>query len=164
MSLFRIPPGRHRARPLRFGLWWNKKQFNWVVKFDESCRYDLQSADQLDTNKLVGIGYLPGHHTDSARFGWRYAINKDCIELMAYCYVNDNRIIKHIADAKIGESYNLRLTVGRSAYWFLAKGPGYLGEISVGHKHKKKLQYRLGCYFGGNRTAPHEMKIKIEKV
>lgn len=64
---FRIPAGKHRARPLRFGFWWRKNSFAWLVKFTDSCRYDLQNVDHGDTNKLIGFGYLPGHHKDSAR-------------------------------------------------------------------------------------------------
>lgn len=163
---FRIPAGKHRARPLRFGLYWNRNQFKWHVLFTERCRYDLHSEDQFDTNKLIGIGYLPGHHKDSARFGWRYDTVKKQIELSAYCYVNGRRVIEHIGYCEIDKWYKIRLQVMHRSYLLeLEEVDGHLmGHALIEYYHEKKLQYRLGCYFGGNRVAPTEMKIKIERL
>lgn len=162
--IFRIPSGKHRAHPLRFGLWWRRTHFSWVVKFDESCRYNLGSDDQFDTNKLIGIGYLPGHHKNSARFGWRYSHEKGKIEILAYCYIDGERIIDHLADAFINESYTVKIEVVNTGYWLSVKGPGYTAEKLYRHSHAKKLQYRLGTYFGGNQVAPHDIKIQLEKA
>lgn len=164
---FRIPRGKHRAWPIRFGFWWNKTSFTWLVKFYESCRYDLGNDDQYDTNKLIGIGYLPGHHKDSARFGWRYWTERKEIELSAYCYVNGRRDIRHVCFCEIGKEYRLRLQVLATCYYFDAYEPTAIkaaGIITVEHFHEKKLKYRLGPYFGGNQVAPHEMKIQIYKA
>lgn len=165
--IFRIPRGRHRAWPLRFGFWWRRNSFSWVVKFDESCRYDLGNEDQFDTNKLVGIGYLPSHHKDSARFGWRYWTERKEIELSAYCYVNSRRVIKHICFCEIGKEYRLKLQVLAASYYFDACEPGIVtpcGITLVEHSINKHFKYRLGTYFGGQAAAPHEMKIQIEKA
>jgi hypothetical protein len=165
--IFRIPRGKHRARPLRFGIWWRKNSFAWMVKFDESCRYDLGNEDQFDTNKLCGIGYLPGHHTDSARFGWRYWTDLKQIELTAYCYVRGRRVIKHICFCEIGKVYRLRLQVLAAAYYFDVYEPDQVksaGIVTVERFHEKKLKYRLGPYFGGNQVAPHEIKIELSKL
>lgn len=183
--IFRIPAGKHRARPLRFGLYWRKSLFTWVAKFDESCRYDLGNDDQFDTNKLVGIGYLakpriihtkrwwtlnrtlaPLHWTDSARFGWLYWQERDQIELRAYCYIKGRREIKHICFCEIGKEYEIKLITYFFNYIFrvINEKRERIGDVSVGFYHKKKLSYRLGCYFGGNKPAPGEIKIQIEKV
>lgn len=164
---FRIPRGKHRARPWRFNFWWRKSSFAWAVKFTESCRYDLGNNDQGDTNKLVGIGYLPGHHKDSARFGWRYRANLKSVELLAYCYVNGRREIKGICLCEIGKGYRIRLQVLAGSYSFDAYEPNPVkesGMVTVQYYHKRKFKYRLGTYFGGNQKAPHEMKIEIKKV
>lgn len=164
---FRIPRGKHRARPLRFGMWLDRTQFTWTVKFTESCRYDLQNDDQLDTNKLIGIGYLPGHHKDSARFGWRYDIKTEQVEVLAYCYVNGRREIQHICHCMIGQAYDLHLKVLSTCYYFTVhyKGDAMLiGLASVDYGHKKRFMYRLGTYFGGQARAPHEMKIEIKSA
>lgn len=165
--IFRIPAGRHRGRPFRFGLWWRKTSFSWIVKFDESCRYDLGTDDQYDVNKLVGIGYLLHHHKDSARFGWRYWTDRKEIELSAYCYVNGRRVIQHVCFCEIGKEYHLMLNATQICYHLHAYerySSTCLGMVTIGHAHKKKLQYRLGTFFGGNRTAPHEMNIELKKL
>jgi hypothetical protein len=164
--IFRIPSGKHRARPLRFGLWWKRHVFAWRVEFTESCRYDLQTDDQLDVNKLIGIGYLPGHHKHSARFGWRYWTDRGEIELSAYCYLNGRRLIQHIGFCEIENEYRFQLNITRNAYVFdvydtIADKP--VGACSIPHLHNKKLQYRLGTYFGGQSTAQHEIEINLER-
>jgi hypothetical protein len=164
---FRIPSGKHRDRPFRFGLWWRRTSFSWIVKFDESCRYDLGNDDQFDTNKLVGIGYLWHHHKDSARFGWRYWTERKEIELSAYCYVNGRRVIQHVCFCEIGKEYRIKIQVLATSYYFDVCEPGTVnpcGIILVPHNNRKKLKYRLGTYFGGNQKAPHEMKIQIKKA
>ncbi len=163
--IFRIKKGNHYSRPLRIGIWWRRTRFSWAVKFTESCRYDLGNEDQFDTNKLVGIGYVPGHHVDSARFGWRYDIEKGMIELFAYCYLNGRRIIKTIGYCKIGQEYNIDLYVSRWAYYFsLIEAGSTISETEIVHAHKKRLKYRLGPYFGGNQVAPHDITIEISKL
>jgi hypothetical protein len=165
--IFRIPSGKHRARPLRPWFWWRRTHFSWVVKFDESCRYDLGTDDQFDTNKLVGIGYLWHHHKDSARFGWRYWTERKEIELSAYCYVSGRRVIQHICFCEIGKEYMLMLNATSIAYHLHAYdrySTTPLGMVTIGHDHDKRLQYRLGPFFGGQAKAPHEIKIEISKV
>lgn len=164
--IFRIPAGHHRARPLRFGLWWRRSSFAWVVKFTDSCRYDLGNEDQFDTNKLVGIGYLPGHHKDSARFGWRYDIDKGQIEIMAYCYVKGKRVIQSICFCEIGKEYVLQLKVLATCYYLdvhrLGEMP-ILGHAWIDQYHNKQLKYQLGSFFGGNQPAPHLMTIELKR-
>ena len=165
--IFRIPLGKHRSRPWRFGLWWRKTSFSWIVKFDESCRYDLNSEDQFDTNKLIGIGYLPHHHKNSARFGWRYWTDRKEIEISAYCYVNGRREIKHICFCEIGKEYRIRLQILANSYYFDVYEPESVkaaGVVFIDHYHSKKFKYRLGVFFGGQAVSPHEMKIEIKKV
>jgi hypothetical protein len=163
---FRIPRGKHRAWPFSFGIWWRKKSFSWVVKFTESCRYDLQNNDQLDTNKLIGIGYLPGHHEDSARFGWLYNVTTGLIEMSAYCYLSGRRITKDLASCEIGKEYLLELFCLNGAYHFSCYEKGEMKNITaeIVHGHSKNFKYRLGVFFGGNQKAPHEIKIQLNKV
>lgn len=164
---FRIPRGKHRARPLRLGIWWKRPVFIWNVLFEESCRYDLKTDDQFDTNKLIGVGYLPGHHTDSARFGWRYWQDMGKIELSAYCYIGGQRMIQHLGFVEIGEPYRFQLSITIKAYLFDVYDPEQdkaVGGCNIPHLHTKKLQYRLGCYFGGQSRAPHTMRIQIHNL
>lgn len=162
---FRISRGKHRARPLRLGIWWNRKSFAWKVKFTESCRYDLKSNEQYDINKLCGIGYLPGHHKHSARFGWVYDREIDRVVLHAYCYVNGQRITKSICSCDIGKEYDLQLLISDRSYsFFIYEKDAVNGSCAIGRSRKQKLGYQLGIYFGGNQVAPHEIKIELKKL
>lgn len=162
--IFRIKKGSHYSRPLRIGVWFSRRQFAWKVNFNESCRYNFGNEDQFDTNKLVGIGYLPGHHIDSARFGWRYDTEKGMIELSAYCYLSGRRIIKTVGYCKIGQEYNIDLYVSEWAYYFsLVEADVTIGETEIVHAHNKRLKYRLGPYFGGNKKTPHDITIELSK-
>jgi hypothetical protein len=166
--IFRIPSGKHYARPWRFGLWWNRQQWTWKVKFTDSCQYELGTVDQLDTNKLCGVGYFPGfHHVDSARFGWRYWPNTGYIELIAYCYIGGKRVIENIEFCEVGKLYELQLSVTEQDYVFNVIDPVFgkpVGGITIEHGHKKKLGYGLWPYFGGNQVAPQEIKIELIKL
>jgi len=168
--IFRIPAGRHYARPWRFGINWNRKSFEWRVQFTDSCRYDLGTVDQLDTNKLCGVGYIFGlHHVDSARFGWRYVKETGQVEVMAYCYVNRERVIQHVAYCEIGKAYDLHLTKMVTAYFFACyeitgRSCKSVGTSLVQYFHEKKLGYGLPVYFGGNRKAPQTITIQLQKL
>jgi len=164
---FVIKKGRHGDRPFRLGLFFGREVFRWKVIFTDSCKYNHHSADQLDTNKLVGIGYLPGHHTDSVRFGWRYVTDINRIELVAYCFVNKIRIIKPLCLCEIGKEYEIAIFISPFSY-FLSCMPGNrigkVEEVKIDHKNKKRFQYRLGCFFGGNIPAPHDITIKLKRA
>jgi hypothetical protein len=163
--IFRIPRGKHRARPFRLGIYLDKNTFSWRVKFTDSCRYDLGNDDQGDTNKLCGVGYLPGRHKDSARFGWRYRMDKGLVELLAYCYVNKQRVINPIAFCEIGKTYYIELAKLSTMYYFSCfEDYRLIGEAEVPYYHNKKLGYRLGPFFGGNQVAPLEIKIELRKL
>jgi hypothetical protein len=163
---FRIPAGKHRSRPFRIAIWWGNGRFTWRVKFTESCRYDFQGDDQYDTNKLVGIGYLWHHHKDSARFGWRYIPTLTQVELMAYCYVDGVRIIQPLCVCDIGKVYEITLMDYYKNYIFRVfnEDRERIADWSQLHAHKRKLQYGLWPYFGGNRKAPQEITIQLTRL
>lgn len=142
--------------------------FTRKVVFANNCRYSLPGDDQADTNKLFGVGYLPGHHKDSARFGWRYLPDSGKMEIMAYCYADGKRIIEDVAFCEVGRAYRLKLNITATEYMFsvfdLTGGASNLiGQTIVARRHSKKLQYGLWPYFGGNYPAPHYMTILIDK-
>jgi len=165
--IYTIKKGKHKSKPRQLGYWMGRNKFRWKILFTPSCRYNLQSVDQLDVNKLVGIGYLPGHHKHSARFGWCYNPTTDLIELSAYCYINGKRIIKRITECAVDKEYKIELFINEWCYFLscsAADSSGLNYEVKIEHKHRKEFQYRLGTFFGGNRVAPHEIKIKIDRA
>jgi len=64
----------------------------------------------MDVNKLFGFGYGL-HHIDSDRFGWRYNIEKNQVEIVEYCYEVGKRLsTKHIAWLNIGDQAVMKMT------------------------------------------------------
>ena len=132
----------------------------FYVLFDSTAIYDLgPSNDSDDVNKLYGIsdcGIM--HHLNSARIGWRW--KKNNLELFAYSYSNGIREIQHIGSFKIGEELKCSIQCLKGQYVF---------EINGKKAKTKRLcnideHYVLYPYFGGNKTAPHHIKIKIAMI
>lgn len=165
----RIPEGQHHAWPPIWGLH-TKKWMERDVVFDETAAYNLPGTqDDNDVNKLFGFGYVNGgHHEDSARFGWNYSEEINRIILFAYCYVNGQRIIQSICSVSPHKKVRLLISISNDHKYFFSVHDGYenfraIGILQVPFTHNKEWKYKLGCYFGGNNPAPHDITIKISK-
>lgn len=161
-----IPKGFHRALPPKIGLHIGKKHYDKLVKFDQSCAYNLKDADQYDTNKLFGVGFF-FHHTYSARFGWRYDLQSGKIVISAYCYVKGERVEIDLCVVRLEKWVRCYLYVGKDHYFFSVVDNATQTTIatrSVNKGHRRQFSYPLGCYFGGNKTAPHTMKIQMQSL
>jgi hypothetical protein len=157
-----VNKNRHRFLPPIFGLFFKKKIF-YDVCFLEGSEYDIDT-DQSDINKLFGVGFFPHHHVNSARFGWRYNPDKVAIELLAYFYDNGVRKSEYVGECMIGEIVRCELTIHKSYYIFGVRHRYGRYKYSFQHISPsfKRIGYKLGLYFGGNRTAPHTIKIMMK--
>ena len=161
---YKIKKGKHRAWPISIGLFYDRESISKTICFDDSCRYVINDDDKYDTNKLFGIGYLWSHTKDSARFGWRFNPDSDDITLSAYCYVDKERVIWPLLEVKFGKEYDCTLVITKDSYMFLvfdAATKETLAYETIAKFHNKKFGYKLGVYFGGNKSAPKTMKIKM---
>lgn len=156
--IFRIPAGKHRARPLRFRFWFKKRKWIWDATFMESCRYLPDKED--DTNKLLGIGFVWNQHKNSARFGWRYNPINDKIGLYAYTYDEGVRSIKHLWDIDLLQTVILQLDHHYDRYYFSCNGD----VREVKKNHRKQWCWGLNPYFGGNAPAPHKIEIVVSEI
>lgn len=139
----------------------------YKVRFTPSCRYDIGIADQLDINKLFGIGYFPHHHKNSMRFGWRYLPHMDAIEALGYYYVNGQRMHEHVAFLRIDGNYTfiMHILVDGHLLTILDDDMKYVaGDLVINRLKGKNMGYALHPYFGGNQTAPHDIQIEMKKV
>lgn len=143
---------------------------SYSVRFTETCKYTLPPEDQLDTNKLFGIGYFPSHHVNSVRFGWRYnPENPEKMEIMAYWYDDRDRFMTSMGFVDIGKGYKYEMWLDRQAdqtihYMKVSNGfsPNLYAQVTL--NGKCDVGYLLGVYFGGNQKAPHDMVIVMEKL
>lgn len=132
-------------------------------EFTESCKYILDSGDQYDWNKLFGFSAgLFGIHNNSARFAWRYNPQTNKIEIAAYCYIDGERYwnIMHAVDVNTALNYKISVLKDSVVFTILDD----LIPVAKYHMHfninlKDAPKYECGIYFGGNRRAPHRIKI-----
>lgn len=164
--IFNINKGQHYSG-LHFNLNWNKKVMTRKATFTSLCRYIFDDVDKYDINKL--FGFSEGlHHINSARFGWLYNPNNDKIELHSYCYTDGVKSLNntYICALNIQESAILNISIVNDTYVFDVKsctlGHTYQKIVKRG-SNTKKLGYDLYPYFGGNKCAPHDIEIYLEK-
>lgn len=170
MTHHRIHKGKHRSIQSwypRFHI--NKKNIGYRGVFNSGYEYELGSVDQLDINKLFGISYGM-HHTNSARFGWRWNVEKKMIEILAYVYVDGIRVTEDAADLHIAYvlpcvsyEYNIEVT---DKYYVFTINSSLFGEPRVVRiQHNGNLTwwgYKLFPYFGGNEVAPQQVRIDLD--
>jgi len=161
---FTIDKGKHLSNPLyvRSG---DFKSFECEVEFTESCKYKLNAEDQSDQNKLFGFGFdnkIPNNnpaHDNSIRWTWTY-IGGENIQLIPYWYENKVRKFgfEYKKIVKIGQKVNLGIYV-KDTYILVCNGE----QISIPYDKLKTNVWILTPYFGGNNTAPNNIKIIFHK-
>lgn len=158
------------------------------VIFTESCKYDIGNEDQNDINKLFGFGFFtfkiltrkkvnifgkkynvpwfrPMHHYNSIRFGWRYDLNLNKIEILYYYYQNGERKYGHILFIDIDSQHSYEILNNNDKNYILKvknnNSNNNYSFVNINIK-PKKYGYLLKPYFGGNQKAPHDIKIEID--
>lgn len=139
----------------------------YAVTFTDSCRYTLNNEDQLDINKLFGIGYFPSHHNNSIRFGWVCDHKVEGISIYAYWYANKVRKWEYMTQVPIGTTHYYSIDISGNTHKLKvhdifpnAPGISTESEFSVDVK-PSAVSYLLRPYFGGNQKAPHDITIKM---
>ena len=147
----------HWFLPVLPRLYWNKKQYNWTVKFNSNCAYNLGDDDQLDWNKLVGVSehFNPRRH--SIRFGWRYNLTTKLIEIASYKETNYHFEYNTIASVELNKSIKLSIEFCRDSATLSVDNNTYTTPFTLAYK----LLIRANPYFGGNKVAPNKMSLSI---
>lgn len=160
MKIFKIRKGFHSSlHPIK--LHKDKKAISFDVSFDPNCRYDLESNDQYDINKLYGISW--GYHMkNSFRIGWNWDLLRDHINL--WSYTHNNGVIEAEYIDFVPTDYNLKIDVffNREKNNIIIKWLNQ--EKTIAFKFpENKWGYYLWPYFGGNRRSPHTITIKLKE-
>ncbi|MFC6999613.1 hypothetical protein [Rufibacter roseus] len=154
---YTIKSGAHETtnpfKPLKT----NKIKFS--VKFDKTAKYSTKDPNnQADINKLYGMADCNSfHHTNSARFGWRWYQGK--LELHAYSYANGVNSSKLVSAVDLDKWYTCEIKLEDNKYVF------QVGNQKVEQPRGcdgEGVGYQLYPYFGGDETAPHEINILIK--
>lgn len=163
MKYFVIKKNRHSTSGIDLGLTFGNTIERDVI-FDNSCLYELEGNDKYDINKLFGFSTSFYHHRQSARFGWR-CLDMQHIELFTYVYDNDeflsNKFINFIS-IKPFEKINLKIVDEKHYFRFDYSTETESGSISIQKSYQWfPFRYYLYPYFGGNKKAPHRIKISM---
>lgn len=162
MKAYIIKAGEHfSAHPIKPYL--GKTSFTVTVNFDESCRYNLDSIDQLDVNKLFGISF--GNHEDnSIRLGWAYNLDTLKMDIFTYTYEDGARKINKIGSCNLSVDIVIKLKLDFSGGTYQTTSLISIPEEQVfTYKYPAlRMGYYLYPYFGGNNPAPHDMIIYME--
>lgn len=173
MKTLKIRKGCHYSNELpKLICWKNSKCLTKTRKycFTESCIYDI-GEDQTDKNKLFGWSYGL-HHKNSVRVGWYYDSTFKCVKLCLYVYDNGNVYKKVISNGiGIGKNVNIRLVsqlngIGLIKYsleWFYDEGKIFKTSYLTCRitDDLPNWGYTLCLYFGGNKTAPHDISVEL---
>lgn len=155
-----IPKGAHYANGNDFREV-ETVALKFTVRFDSSAIYKTADPqNQWDINKLYGFSDNgAAHHLFSARMGWRWS--EGALRLFAYIYNNGTRQEKEIAAVPIGKDVFCSIAVTKGAYVFTVdERSETMPRLSTTPLAKG---YRLYPYFGGDETAPHEVRIWIKE-
>lgn len=149
--------GMHWFLPVIPRFYWNKKQYNWTVNFNSSCAYDLGDDDQYDWNKLVGVSEHLNPRINSIRFGWRYNLTNDLIEIASYKETNYKFEFNTLASVELNKDVKLTIQLYTKLVALGVNDKVHLIPLDINNK----LLMRANPYFGGNNAAPHKMSLRI---
>lgn len=135
----------------------------FTARFDQTARYNLNNNDQYDINKLMGFSEANSlHHDNSARFGWRYNIENDNIEIFSYIYREGELSYNKLSEVAINETIEYQINLFDNEYEFVINGFSYREDRRI--NQEVGIYYRLFPYFGGDEVAPHDINIYIKEV
>ena len=164
---YTIKEGNHESEGIHIATL-TTDHLDFKARFDATCIYDLQSKDQNDINKLYGFSDCNcDHETNSARFGWRWVASMNKIEILAYIHksgqiVKPNDKVISMGYAELGQEGSYSIYIVGDSYNF-----NYNGNLKVlryrGCSEQRAIHYMLYPYFGGNRTAPHQINVSIKE-
>lgn len=159
-TVYKIKEGKHHStRSIDF---LKSDALSFYAKFDESAIYQSKDpVNQLDINKLYGFSECnQQHQKNSARFGWRWLSGQ--IEIMAYVYNDGQNSWKHVGYVNPGEKHLYTIRIVEDKYEFLLDGNSVMMDRTS--KCDIGFFYKLYPYFGGDETAPHDIRIWIEDI
>ncbi|WP_221391736.1 hypothetical protein [Dyadobacter sp. NIV53] len=158
---YTIQAGNHEVDHNSNGLF-TSSGMRFQAVFDSTCIYKTSIPEnQNDINKLLGFSDCSSQHqANSARFGWNW--RDHALRIYAYIYVNGQRQEKELGTTEIGKITSFGLKTNENTYVFT-----FNGIETVMPRHCSGgvgIAYKLLPYFGGDETAPHQMKIKIRDI
>ena len=161
-TLFTILKGQHFAISNSYQSI-DTDALQFIARFDSSAIYrSLASENQYDINKLYGFSdNADMHHQFSARFGWSWTEGK--LWLYGYVYNDGVRTSTKLCAIPLCNNVPCEIQVKNSVYEFWVEGQKKASMPRAATTSKAK-GYLLFPYFGGDETAPHDVRIWIKNL
>ena len=157
---YTIKEGNHSSRRSYTTTKTNRLQFQAI--FDESAIYQsIDTNNQYDINKLYGLSDCKDQHTKtSMRLGWRWL--NDSLEIHWFQHVNNNFSFAKISTINLNTIVNFSIIFDENYYYVSVDTD--TTTIDRPCNNQSIRRYYLYPYFGGDETAPHDIKIKIKSI
>lgn len=139
---------------------WNRDSIFFNVKFSSTCLFSLRNDNDYDINKLYGFSFGL-HSQNSVRLGWVPDFGSKQIKIYYYHYNLGQVYYGEITRVPVNEFFICNIQVFEDRVKYQVKS-----EV-VEKKFVKPifpLGYKLFPYFGGNNTAPHQMRIFVDEL
>lgn len=138
------------------------KSLRFKAIFDSSCIYtNVNPVNQADINKLYGFADSNVfHQINSARFGWNWM--NGAMHIHAYCYVSTVRMYKELGTVPLNTEVDCSIDVVPGNYIFTLNGKR--DTMLRASQDTVAVGYKLYPYFGGDETAPHDVRIMIKEL
>jgi hypothetical protein len=160
---YTVQKGQHDFKPSPFPLPEQAKTYVVTFMLDSSCYYTSLGIDNLDWNKLFGVYRWDDYrkNKNAAMIAWRpYLAYRNAFQVCFYENINDtNRPQEdNIQVIFANRFYGATLLERDGRYTALLN----LDTIGV---QRNPMRYRMigknSAWFGGNRTAPKRMFLKM---
>jgi len=169
MKNYKIKKGDHFCSVSIFdritSIGWNLKKYTVRFILHGECWWaPSRNADDNDLNKLTGVAFGFGVHSNSVRLTWVPDFTTaGKIKIYAYTYNEKTTGPKftfvYITTVDTGDICDSSIEVQGDKYAITVNGV----TIQMDNKHKDPGIYnKLYPYFGGNNTAPQDMIIGID--
>lgn len=138
---------------------WNKKDIQFTVEFNDTCKYNIGTRDQKDWNKLFGVDFTPftpANSPTSVMVAWRYY--NDTFQLGLYTHTdNESRHLPTtVIDSSTGKFEGvLALT---SPVVYICANDITTEGMQLNLQKKGRI---INPWFGGSKTPPHNMNFKL---
>ena len=158
-EVYKIKKNRHRS-VVRIQHT-KKDSFNIQVKFNKSAIYTSKDPiNQFDVNKIWGVSDCGTTHSkNSIRFGWRWDLDQEQIEILMYRRLLGDFDYKQLGYVNPGDINYMSLNITDSHYYMYLNG---IVDSMSRCCDEPKRRYFLYPYFGGTEKAPHDITIKIK--
>jgi len=163
MKTYKIKKGNHYSFHAPKIIIGKHDKCSFKVRFHIDCWFSVKDPDDHAINKLFGWSY-GFHHKDSIRIGWKpNADRKNWIELHFYIYAKGERISTAMSMIECGKSALINLDADTDLIEAVVKKEVITDTFRVFAKiNRRYWGYFLYPYFGGKKTAPHDVHIDLD--